>query len=88
VFFVQTADKVATDFLIRKGYTVHTSLDGRNAMTVYLDLLMLLNFLIDFLLLVCAERLAGFLPAFRRISLASLLGGFTAGFVYFRDFIF
>ena len=48
-------------------------------MTVYLDLLMLLNFLIDFLLLVCAERLAGFLPAFRRISLASLLGGIYGG---------
>ena len=57
-------------------------------MTVYLDLLMLLNFLIDFLLLVCAERLAGFLPAFRRISLASLLGGIFGGICVLPGFYF
>ena len=48
-------------------------------MAIYLDLVLLLNFLIDFLLLVCAERLAGFTPSWIRLGLAALLGGAYSG---------
>lgn len=48
-------------------------------MVVYLDLLMLLNFLVDYLMLVCAERAAGFYPAWGRIAWASVLGAIYGG---------
>lgn len=48
-------------------------------MTVYLDLVILLNFLVDGLLLVGANRLTGHLPGWRRCALGALLGGIYAG---------
>lgn len=48
-------------------------------MEVYVDILMLLNFLVDFLLLVGTNRLSGHPPGFRRALLGALLGGLYAG---------
>lgn len=44
-------------------------------MEVYLDLVFLLNFLVDFLLLLGTNRLAGFPPGTLRCALAALVGG-------------
>lgn len=48
-------------------------------MTVYLDLVVLLNFLVDGLLLMGANRLMGYPCGLRRCALAALLGGGYAG---------
>ncbi len=48
-------------------------------MTVYLDLVILLNFLVDGLLLVGANRLTGYPSGWRRCTLSALLGGIYAG---------
>nr|MBQ8245190.1 sigma-E processing peptidase SpoIIGA [Oscillospiraceae bacterium] len=48
-------------------------------MTVYLDLLMLLNFLVDFLLLLGTNRLYGFPSQPGRTAAAAALGGIYAG---------
>lgn len=48
-------------------------------MSVYLDLVVILNFLVDLLLLMGTNRLAGYGPGIARASLASLLGGAYAG---------
>ncbi len=44
-------------------------------MTVYLDLTLLLNFLVDGLLLLAANRLTGYPPGWRRTILAAAVGG-------------
>lgn len=44
-------------------------------MLVYLDLALILNFLVDFLLLLGTNRLAGFPPAMKRSAAAAALGG-------------
>lgn len=48
-------------------------------MRVYLDLVILLNFLVDFLLLLGTNRLSGFPPGPGRAALAAGLGGIYAG---------
>lgn len=48
-------------------------------MTVYLDLVILLNFLVDGLLLVGANRLTGHPPGWRRCALSAVFGGIYAG---------
>ncbi len=48
-------------------------------MEVYLDLVVLLNFLVDFMLLMGTNRLAGYPPGWKRAMLASLLGAAYAG---------
>lgn len=48
-------------------------------MTMYLDVVVLLNFLVDGLLLMGANRLTGFPAGWRRCTLAALLGGAYAG---------
>lgn len=48
-------------------------------MQVYLDLVVMLNFLVDFLLLLGTNRLSGFPSDWKRIFLASALGGIYAG---------
>ncbi len=48
-------------------------------MEVYFELLVLLNFLVDLLLLVGTERLAGFVPQWRRLLLSAGLGGLYGG---------
>ena len=48
-------------------------------MTVYLDLVVLLNFLVDGLLLMGANRLTGYPPGWRRCALAAAVGSVYAG---------
>ena len=57
-------------------------------MTVYLDLVILLNFLVDGLLLVGANRLLGYPSGWRRCALAALLGGAYAGICMLPEFRF
>lgn len=44
-------------------------------MTVYLDLTLLLNFLVDGLLLLATNRLTGYPPGWRRTTLSAAMGG-------------
>lgn len=46
---------------------------------MYLDLVVLLNFLVDYLLLLGTNRLSGFPSSWKRLFLASALGGVYAG---------
>ena len=48
-------------------------------MTVYLDVVMVLNFLVDFLLLLAANRLCGYPPGWGRAALGAFLGGLYGG---------
>ena len=48
-------------------------------MTVYLDLVVLLNFLVDSLLLMGTNRLSGYPPGWKKALLAGALGGIYAG---------
>lgn len=48
-------------------------------MAVYLDLVMVLNFLVDFLLLMGADRLSGFPTEWKRCALGAALGGVYSG---------
>ena len=57
-------------------------------MTVYLDVVMLLNFAIDLLLLAGTSRIAGFPARWGRTALAAALGGLYAGFCLVPGFHF
>ena len=57
-------------------------------MVVYVDLLMLLNFAVDFLLLLGTNRLAGYPPGIRRAALAAAAGGLYAGACVLPGFSF
>lgn len=57
-------------------------------MAVYLDLVMLLNFLVDFLLLLGTNRLSGFPPGVKRCMLAAALGGIYSGWCMLPGFRF
>ena len=48
-------------------------------MTVYLDLVMVLNFLVDFLLLLGTNRLSGFPPGIWRCGAGALVGAVYSG---------
>lgn len=57
-------------------------------MAVYLDLVIILNFLVDFLLLMGTNRLAGFPLGAGRCALGGALGGLYAGACLLRGFRF
>lgn len=57
-------------------------------MSVYLDLVMVLNFLVDFLLILGTNRLSGFPPGWKRTALAALLGAFYSGTCLLPGFSF
>ena len=61
--------------LPRQAILAHKEVDG---LTVYLDLVMLLNFLVDFLLLMGTNRLSGFPAAPGRCALAAVFGSVYA----------
>lgn len=48
-------------------------------MIVYLDLVMILNFFVDYLLILGTNRLAGYPPGYSQAALAAALGGIYAG---------
>ena len=53
------SSREATDFFDGSGYTVSNT-NRRWAVEIYLDLVMVLNFLVDFFLLLGTNRLSGF----------------------------
>ena len=57
-------------------------------MVVYLDVVMLLNFLVDFLLLLGTNRLAGFPSGVKRCALAAMLGAVYSGACMLPRFYF
>lgn len=57
-------------------------------MTVYIDAVILLNFLVDFLLLLGANRLCGYPPGWGRCALASAVGGLYGGACLLPGFYF
>lgn len=57
-------------------------------MPVYVDVLMLLNFLVDLLLLVGTNRLAGYPVGAKRAVLAAVLGGLYGGLCVMPGFTF
>jgi len=57
-------------------------------MEVYVDLVILFNFLVDFLLLLGTNRLSGFPPAIGRACAAAALGGIYGGVTLLPDFRF
>lgn len=59
-----------------------------DVLTVYLDLVMILNFLVDFLLLMGTNRLAGFPGAPGRCAAAAFFGSIYAAFCLLPDFRF
>ncbi|MBE6957848.1 MAG: hypothetical protein E7447_01665 [Ruminococcaceae bacterium] len=78
----------ATDFFRRWAYTEAIILRGGDGVTVYLDVVVLLNFLVDGLLLMGANRLTGHPAGWRRCALAALLGGGYAGVCMLPGFRF
>ena len=77
----------ATDFFEWLRYTGVTT-NGGEQLTVYLDLVVILNFLVDFLLLLGTNRLAGFPPGWGRSAAGALLGGLYGGACLLRGFRF
>jgi len=61
---------------------------GGGAVTVYLDLVMGLNFVVDFLLLIAANRLYGLPPRPGRAAVAAMLGGVYGGICMLPGFAF
>ena len=57
-------------------------------MGIYLDLAVILNFLVDFLLLVGTNRIAGFPNGIKKCLLSGLLGGIYAGACFIPGFYF
>ena len=57
-------------------------------MTVYLDIIMLLNFLVDFLLLMGTNRLCGFQTGWKRPALAAGVGALYGGMCLLPGFHF
>ena len=57
-------------------------------MGIYLDLAVILNFLVDFLLLVGTNRIAGFPDGIKKCLLSGLLGGIYAGACFIPGFYF
>ena len=79
-------DGDATDFFAPRGYTGH--MKGGRGVRVYVDLVMAVNFLVDFLLLLGTNRLAGYPPGIREAVPAALLGGFYGGMCLVPGFRF
>ena len=57
-------------------------------MVIYLDLVMLLNFAIDFLLLVGSNRLCGYTPSWGKTAVAAGLGSVYSGVCMLEGFAF
>ena len=57
-------------------------------MTVYLDLVMLLNFLVDFLLLLGTNKLSGFPPDPMRAAVGGVIGAVYSGVCLLPSFRF
>ena len=74
----ETHSLVMTDFFGQPRYTQSGFWKGGMGM-VYIDLVMILNFLVDILLLMGTNRLCGYSPQGRRCAIAATLGAIYAG---------
>jgi len=83
----QADSPIATRFFRSVRYTRPIQNRGW-AMTVYVDLVMGLNFLVDFLLILGTNRLAGFPPEYGRGALAAVLGSIYSGACLIPGLIF
>ncbi len=78
----------ATDFFSAGSYTGTVTRTRGDGMRVYLDLVVILNFLVDLLLLLGTNRLAGFPSEAKRVLPAAALGGVYGGVCMLRGFSF
>lgn len=71
----------ATEFFGRDRYTEirKAAVHGGDHLRVYVDVVAILNFLVDFLLIIGTNRLSGFPPEYRRSAIAAILGGVYGG---------
>ena len=74
----RTRDMVATDFSRGRGYTFAIPAGG-DGLRIYLDLVVILNFFVDFLLLLGTNRLSGFPASPLRAAAAAALGALYSG---------
>ena len=88
MYLSRNQPKEATNFSNVPSYTGVIILQGGGDMVVYLDMVVLLNFLVDGLLLVGANRLCGYPNSYRRCALAALLGGGYGGLCMLPAFQF
>ena len=86
-YFALNRMRNATDFFIYPGYTVAKS-NGGDGMAVYLDLVVLLNFLVDFWLLMGANRMCRFPAKPCRAAMAAMIGAVYAGACMVWEFRF
>lgn len=82
----QMKDKDTTDFYPVIAYTCIKT--GGWEMRVYLDLVILLNFGVDFLLLLGTNRLSGYRSHIIRVTFSAGIGGFYAGICMMPGFYF
>ncbi len=61
---------------------------GGDGMPVYMDVLMVLNFLVDLLLLIGTNRLCGYPPGVKRAAFGAILGGIYGGACILPGFSF
>jgi stage II sporulation protein GA (sporulation sigma-E factor processing peptidase) len=81
-------DKVATNFFASGRYTGRVKSVGGDPVVIYADLVILLNFLVDFFLLAGTNRLAGYGVNWKRSALAAAIGSIYAGACLFPQLSF
>lgn len=79
---------VATDFFAPGEYTYPITPMRGLGLTIYLDLVMGLNFLVDLLLLLGTNHLSGGVGSWKRLTLAAALGGIYGGLCLVPGFRF
>lgn len=78
--------EIATDFFACPGYT--GGKEGGSVLTVWLDLVIALNFTVDYLLLLGTNRLAGFPAGYGRAAWSAGLGAVYSGVCLLPGFYF
>ena len=84
----QCCDALATAFLTGVGYTKSIQRTRGNCLRVYVDGVMAINFVVDFLLLLGTNHLSGIHSDKKRLILAALLGAAYSGVCLLPDFRF
>lgn len=77
--YLETNGQPSCDRLFRGFGAILNAEQGGDGVEVYLDVVVILNFLVDFLLILGTNRLSGFAFGFRRSALAAFLGAIYVG---------
>ena len=85
-YFAAAVAEVATNFFAPSDYT--GVIKGGDGLIVYLDLVVILNFCVDFALIVGTNRLCGYTMRPGRSAIAAALGGIYAGCCVLPGFAF